>query len=141
MAFGSLLITNPTPTVLNPFLTARPSPTPGNTAAAPATQSTPSPDQSAAAPSSAPARSARAGGAHGGGDGGSAPAAAANTATLLETATVYTTTVAGKQYSGSVVESDGEYTASVPNLAGASATGATEQAAENNLNSRLDELV
>jgi predicted RNase H-like HicB family nuclease len=50
-------------------------------------------------------------------------------------------TVGGKQYAGSVVESDGAYTASVPNLIGATVTGASEQAAENNLNARIDELV
>jgi predicted RNase H-like HicB family nuclease len=49
--------------------------------------------------------------------------------------------VGGKQYTGSVEESDGEYTASVPNLAGATATGSSEQAAENNLAARIDELV
>jgi predicted RNase H-like HicB family nuclease len=49
--------------------------------------------------------------------------------------------VGGKQYSGSVLESDGEYTASVPDVPGATASGSTEQAAENNLNARIDELV
>jgi predicted RNase H-like HicB family nuclease len=59
----------------------------------------------------------------------------------VEAATSYSTTVGGTQYSGSVQESGGEYTASVPNLQGATATGATEQAAENNLDARIDELV
>jgi hypothetical protein len=140
MAFGSLLTTNSTPTVLNPFLAARPSSTATSAAAAPAAQSAPSPAQSAAAPSGTPAPPASGGGAHGGGGGGGG-AAASNAASLLDTATVYTTTVAGKQYSGSVVESGGEYTASVPNLQGATASGAIEQAAENNLDTRIDELV
>jgi predicted RNase H-like HicB family nuclease len=53
----------------------------------------------------------------------------------------YSTTVAGKQYSGSVQESDGEYTASVSTLAGATASGSSIQAAENNLTTRIDEIV
>jgi predicted RNase H-like HicB family nuclease len=55
--------------------------------------------------------------------------------------TGYSTTVGGKQYSGSVEESGGEYTASVPSLSGATATGSSLTAAENNLNNRIDELV
>jgi predicted RNase H-like HicB family nuclease len=57
------------------------------------------------------------------------------------TATGYSTTVGGKQYSGSVSESDGQYTASIPSLPGATATGSSLDAAENALNSRIDELV
>jgi hypothetical protein len=53
----------------------------------------------------------------------------------------YSTTVGGKQYSGSVEESGSTYTASVSNLAGASATGSSIQSAENNLNTRIDILV
>jgi len=53
----------------------------------------------------------------------------------------YSTTVAGKQYSGSVENSGGQYTASVPGLAGASASGSTMQAAEDALTLRIDELV
>lgn len=53
----------------------------------------------------------------------------------------YSTTVGGKQYSGSVAESDGTYTASVSTLSGATATGSSAQAAENNLDTRIDELV
>jgi predicted RNase H-like HicB family nuclease len=53
----------------------------------------------------------------------------------------YSTSVAGQQYWGSVDRSGGEYTASVPNLAGATAAGLSEQEAENNLNTRIDELV
>jgi predicted RNase H-like HicB family nuclease len=55
--------------------------------------------------------------------------------------TDFSTTVAGKRYSGSVQESQGEYTASVSGLAGASATGTSIQAAENNLTTRINELV
>jgi hypothetical protein len=49
--------------------------------------------------------------------------------------------VAGKQYSGSVEDSGGQYTASVSGLAGASASASSMQAAENALTLRIDELV
>jgi predicted RNase H-like HicB family nuclease len=52
----------------------------------------------------------------------------------------FSTTVGGKQYSGSVDESDGQYTASVSGLPGVSATGPSVIAAENALNNRIDEL-
>jgi predicted RNase H-like HicB family nuclease len=55
--------------------------------------------------------------------------------------TSYSTTVAGKSYSGSVQESDGSYVASIPNLPGASASGSSVQSAENNLNVVVDSLV
>jgi len=53
----------------------------------------------------------------------------------------YSATVGGKQYSGSVEKSGGEYTASVSSLSGATATGSSPAAAENNLTLRIDELV
>jgi predicted RNase H-like HicB family nuclease len=53
----------------------------------------------------------------------------------------FSTTVSGKTYSASVEESNGEYVASVSGLAGASASGSSETAAENNLTTRIDELV
>jgi hypothetical protein len=56
-------------------------------------------------------------------------------------ATSFSTTVGGTQYTGSVEESGGEYTASVTNLAGATVTGSSDLAAENNLAARIDELV
>jgi predicted RNase H-like HicB family nuclease len=55
--------------------------------------------------------------------------------------TSFSTTVAGTHYSGSVEESAGEYVASVANLPGASASGSSATSAENNLTSRIDELV
>jgi len=138
MAFGSLLISNTAPTVLNPFVAAPPSAAASATSA-PTAQTTPSPAALSPARSAAAPARPTGGGARGGG--GGAAAAVTSSATLLETATAYTTTIAGKQYSGSVVASDGEYTASVPNLPGATATGASAQAAENNLDTRIDELV
>jgi len=52
----------------------------------------------------------------------------------------YSTSVAGKSYSGSVEESGGTYTASVPGQPGASANGSSVQSAENNLDAVLDSL-
>jgi hypothetical protein len=56
-------------------------------------------------------------------------------------AAVYSTTIGATTYSGSVEESGGEYTASVANLPGASASGSSIQAAEDNLGSIIDALV
>ncbi len=55
--------------------------------------------------------------------------------------TSFSTTIAGKQYSGIVSESNGEYVASDPSLSGATASGSSAIAAENNLTIRIDELV
>ena len=74
----------------------------------------------------------------GGGGGDAAAAAAAEVETLVGS---YATTVNGTQYAGSVEEENGAYTASVPNVSGATATGATLMEAENNLTIRIDELV
>jgi predicted RNase H-like HicB family nuclease len=48
--------------------------------------------------------------------------------------------VGGKSYSGSVEDSGGTYTASVPSVPGASASGSSVQSAESNLNIVLDVL-
>jgi hypothetical protein len=55
--------------------------------------------------------------------------------------TSFSTTVAGKTYSGSVQESNGEYVATVSNVSGATADGSSATSAENALASRIDELV
>jgi hypothetical protein len=65
----------------------------------------------------------------------------ASTVNELMSNTAFSTTVNGKNYSGSVSYSNGEYVASDPGLAGAEATGSSELAAENNLSTRIDELV
>jgi len=52
----------------------------------------------------------------------------------------YSTTVSGKSYPLSVELSAGIFVASVPNPPGASATGATAQSAEMNLDMKLDTL-
>jgi len=49
--------------------------------------------------------------------------------------------VGGTQYAGSVEEQDGSYVASVPSVSGATATGASMIDAEDNLTTRIDELV
>jgi predicted RNase H-like HicB family nuclease len=56
---------------------------------------------------------------------------------------VYSTTVGGQQYAGTIEQSNGEYTVSVPNIPGpgANASGTSEMAAENNLDTVIDELV
>jgi predicted RNase H-like HicB family nuclease len=51
------------------------------------------------------------------------------------------TTVGGKNYALSVEELGGTYVASVPNPPGAQATGSSPQAAEENLDFKLDALV
>ena len=53
----------------------------------------------------------------------------------------YSTSVAGQQFWGSVDRAGVDYTATVPNLAGATASGSSQQSAEDNLNARIDELV
>lgn len=65
----------------------------------------------------------------------------ASAASQLMTETSFSTTVNGKSYSASVTYANGEYVASDPNLAGASASGSSEMAAENNLATRIDEIV
>jgi hypothetical protein len=67
--------------------------------------------------------------------------ATASTVSELMSNTAFSTTVNGKNYSGSVSYSNGEYVASDPGLSGAEATGSSELAAENNLSTRIDELV
>lgn len=78
-----------------------------------------------------------------GGKASAAPAAGTGGNAQLDAtvAAVYTTSVKGTSYSGSVDESDGTYTASVPSLAGASAAGSSILSAESNLSARIDELV
>jgi predicted RNase H-like HicB family nuclease len=60
---------------------------------------------------------------------------------LALSATSYSTTVDGKSYLGSVQESEGTYVAYVPSPPpGASASGSSAEAAENNLNILLSTL-
>ncbi len=127
--------TDSTTQVLNPILLGRPA-TAAVTAVRPASTKLPSAPAANPTPT-APAPQARSTHAHGAPAAGGAAAAAAEEMLVSS----YSTTVNGTQYSGSVVQSGGEYTASVPNLPGATATGTSLTAAENNLNNRIDELV
>jgi hypothetical protein len=87
-------------------------------------------------PSSAPAPAARPS-AHAGGAASQSSSASAAEQTL---AAVYSATIGGRTYSFSVEESNGEYTASVANLPGASASGSSIEAAENDLGTVIDTL-
>jgi hypothetical protein len=132
------------PVLLNPVLTARPriheiaslpDTTSGSSAAV-----APSPANSSNTGTSSPGPHSGVARAQGGGSG--AGGAAATAASAVETLVgSYTTTVGGTQYAGSVEEQNGSYVASVPNLGGATATGASMIEAENNLTTRIDELV
>jgi hypothetical protein len=71
-----------------------------------------------------------------------APAPSVSSALVSETlAAVYSTTVGGKQYTGDIDQSNGQYTASVPNLTGASASGSSIMDAEIALGARIDAIV
>lgn len=93
--------------------------------AAPASTST----TARSAPTSAPSAS------HGS---GSDSAGTASTSEQL--VAEYATTVGGKSYGGSVEKSGDSYTATASGLAGASASGASIDAAENNLGALIDVL-
>jgi hypothetical protein len=69
-----------------------------------------------------------------------APQAASDAAASL-VSQIYSTSVAGKSYSGSVEQSNGQYVISIPNLPGATAAASTAQAAENALTLKIDILV
>ena len=118
-----------------------------NTSTPTAPRSSSSATVSAAAPPSAPAtkpttQSSSAAVSSPSSSGGSSSApSASSSAQAAALSAVYSDTVGGKSYSGSVAESNGEYVASVPNLPGASANGSSVQSAENNLNTVIDALV
>lgn len=112
-----------------------------NIAHTPTTEATPAPaahatgaarSGTAPAAAAAPARAASSGG---------GTAAVANSSDAEEIVTGYSTKVGSTHYSARVAQSNGEYTASIPNLEGATATGSTEQAAETYLSLRIDALV
>ena len=102
---------------------AKPSKAASETAAAPA------PIASKPAVSAHPAS-------HGGGSADSAGTASTSEQLVAE----YATTVNGKSYGGSVEQSGSEYTATASGLAGASASGSSITAAENNLGALIDIL-
>jgi hypothetical protein len=137
MQIGGISPISQTANVLNPTLVGRSSAgSQSGVAALPAlakssTGTTSSPTAPASAAAAAKSSHAHAAQAQSGG----------SSAEVNSLITGYSTTVAGTQYSGSVQEAGGEYTASVPNLARATASGSSIQAAENNLYVRIDELV
>jgi hypothetical protein len=131
------------PVLLNPMLTAQP-----RIHEIPALPAITSGSSSAVAPSSttssttSTSSSTPSSGARGHGGGGGGGSAAASAASEVETLVgSYSTTVGGTQYAASVEKQDGSYVASVPNVSGATATGASLIDAENNLTVRIDELV
>jgi hypothetical protein len=136
MQIGSISSGGPGMSVLNPVHFAR-------TAAPAAVVATPIKASSSATTSTVSASTTTSSevASKGGGGGQAAPASGGASSTEETLAAAYSTTVGGKQYSGSVEESGGEYTASVSNLAGATASGSSIQSAENNLDMRIDILV
>ena len=119
-------------------------PKPAKPAAAPAPQaaSTAPPPPAAKATSATPATGDTAS-AKSGGAAPVPPAApqAASAAAASLVSQIYSTTVSGKSYSGSIEQSDGQYTISIPNVPGATASASTAQAAENALTLKIDILV
>jgi hypothetical protein len=94
----------------------------------------------ASASTSGSTTSAKTSGSGGGSSHGSGQQTSSSSSSEAVAAT-YSTTVNGKTYSGSVELTDGEYTVSVANLPGASASGSSVQSAENNLGAVIDALV
>lgn len=120
-----------TATVLNPVAVSR------STAASSSASSTPANASSGTAATSTASTTSSAKTSRSGGGGGGGSSAAQE----VQQATSFSTTVAGKQYSGSVNQSNGQYTASIPGLAGASASASSMQAAEDALTLRINEIV
>jgi len=139
MMIGGLSTLASTATVFNPVLapTSTPVATAGATAKAATAPASVAPAGSAPAQTTAHAQASAASQSAGQTDG----AASAASIALVEMMSAYSMTVDGKQYAGGVEETSGQYTASVPQVAGATATASSERVAENNLNTRVDELV
>ena len=70
-----------------------------------------------------------------------AASAASSASTIEQLLGIYSTTVGGQQYAGTVELSNGVYTVSTPNPPGATATGNNEMVAEDNLVTRINEMV
>jgi hypothetical protein len=120
-------------------------PKPAKPAAAPAPQaaSTTPPPPAAKATSAAPATGGTSSAKSTGGAPPVQPAApqAASAAAANLVSQIYSTTVSGKSYSGSIEQSGGQYVISIPNVPGATASASTAQAAENALTLKIDILV
>jgi hypothetical protein len=126
--------TGPGLSVLNPAASVSASsakPVTSVSAVAPVAAAAPAPASSTPAPPAKPA-APRTGGGGGGASSGSIQQLVTDT---------YTTTVAGKSYSGSVQQQPGGgFIASVPSVPGASASGSTALAAETALGTIIDAL-
>jgi hypothetical protein len=129
--------TDSNPQVLNPILFGKLATT-AVAAVRPEATAQPSAPPANAAPAVPATNVRRTTQTHGASAAGGGAAAAAVTEMQVSS---YSTMVNGTQYSGSIVESGGQYTASVPSLPGATATGTSITAAENSLDLRIDELV
>jgi len=143
MIISSVSSAAPAMTVLNPVAASKPASGASSSAAvstAPAKASA-SANSTSSSSSSSTAAPAKTSSGKGGGGGGGGAAVSTASSTAEEIAGSYSVTLGGKQYSGSVEESGGVYTASVGNLPGASASGSSAQAAEDNLTMRINELV
>jgi hypothetical protein len=130
----------------NPVLAMQPASATTSALPSTAASGTSSTAQSSAAQPAAPAQTSSASAHHAHGGGGAVGAAAAastagSASTIEQLIGIYSTTVGGQQYAGTVEESNGVYTVSVPNVPGATATGVNEMAAENSLGTVINELV
>jgi len=104
--------------------------------------STPTVAASTSAPVSTPAATASfSSGAGTGTSSSSSDSSSAGQLSLLDEEVTYSTTVAGRSYVGSVAPTDGQYEATVVELPGANATGASVDLAEANLNNIINFLV
>jgi len=122
---------------LNQVAASRPSASSSASASSTAA-AVPASTSSTSNPTSGTASPAKSQSSHGGGGGGGAASSVASS--IDELVSGYSETVDGKQYSGSIEKSGNTYTASIPGLAGASASGSTEVAAENGLSQRISVL-
>ena len=140
MHIGNVSFLAANPPLLNPAISLKSAPTAATTAL-PELERPSSSSSNQAVPSPATPIPVDAGTT----DGGHAHAvqvqASAIEAAALTSVSAYATTLGGKQYAGSVEEFGGEYTASIPSVARATATASSAAAAETNLDIRIDELV
>ena len=117
------------PPAIDPVLTARPAPTQPSPSPDITVDRSPSRPQPSHSPTNTPQQAAA-----------TAPTNSASTVEQL--LGVYSATLGGKQYAGTIEEGNGVYTVSVPKIPGpgATASGTSEMAAETNLGTMIDEL-
>jgi len=142
MQIGAISSLSYTSNVFPVTLAAQPATT--RTTAAPATPAASGSPSAKVTAASTTASAAKASGQHASGSSGGGSGSGSSTAnTLAEEifAGVYSTTVGGKNYSGSVEDANGQYTAAVADLPDATASGSSLISAENKLGTLLNELV